>query len=260
MTEQTKSVFDLIDEFDESENRPAGIGLVGLTKIEYGYKVFAKGISNDASWFPFDLTSDVSRKAALDKARDFAETIPPAVENGKEKKVKPIASIMIQVKKGKELTGSDKNWNEDRTFVTATFSQGYTEIIKPRLKETNITHLGEYWANVKFAPDPRGQTRTNQDGEVVPATVAFISHIFESEDAARKFVAENAPQKSTETTKESSQEEVPAGYLPAAWNSVKAEIVEAYKTLSSTMPPAIALTRVAKDYAVEPRFVTLLIQ
>jgi len=238
----------------EAEKEGRGGGHVMQVEIGFGFKVFTKkddGFTHPQTYFPYQVGNRESLNEAKKKANRFI------VENALEKN--PYNVFMVRLINGTVLN-RDTNWQDDRYFFLFPTSQGYTEKVAPALRETGITALGTYWAQVTWAEDPGGKARPQQkmengvpvvdeNGDIVmedrKPLIAYPVRIFASRDEAAAFcgVGAGADEVHEESTDTGMLPPMPEGYDAETWAATVAEI-------RSELGKGTKTTKVAADYGL----------
>lgn len=190
---QTKSFADTLEQFNQQTDSTGGY--IGKGKLEAGYKLFVKDLSNADSWFPYEMTGDkdqdeLGRKKAIEAARQQLHLSgDPVGKNGK--KINASAAVQITLYKNDVLGAKAVNaagWQDDRVWTIAKWTDGYTKIVEPEFKrliqEGKPISWGEMWMRVSFKPDPTGRQKADQNGEMKDELVAYIADVFVNEAAA----------------------------------------------------------------------------
>lgn len=244
----------------KEEGVGSGNGFIGQIKVEFGYKLYLQGMSNEESWIPYKAGDENAKKIA------HASALNALKENGLSdedaaKKLRQ-SSVAIIVQNGSVLNRST-NWKGDQYFVYAIWTDGYQQVVEPSLsgKIKSTSDLGKWlWGWVKFMPDPKGRTRTyttkESDGteksEERTAMVAYIEEIFPTKVAAVNKAAElgggGDEEESGENNGSQPKLEVPDGFTESEWNLAAGDI----KKASAAGKSPFALS---KDYGVEIRFI-----
>lgn len=162
----------------------SGRGFVGLINCSTGFKVFASGMTNEETWFPYTMGGN-SKAEALNKAKAFIRIHEIIDSQGRP--ARPQAAVCFHVPL-KSLKAGGENWQQDQWFVTPLYYDAYKEIISPALKSLDIIpgFDEQFWARFGWQAEPGGRTRLNQNDEEVPVLVAYPMAIFEDEAAAEE--------------------------------------------------------------------------
>jgi hypothetical protein len=157
----------------QSESSGGG-GWICRVNIQLGYKVFARGYSNEESFFPADMNIEGSTEQAKAKAKAFVDKVNAELPAGENKVKNPTNAIWLEIEKDSVYNKDVSTWEGNRIFVTPVWTDAYNKVILPALKESGAG-LGWQWARVSFATDPYKATRMNQNGEEVANLVAYVA-------------------------------------------------------------------------------------
>jgi len=176
------SYWDEFDKADKEESGGSG-GIVGNLTIEPGYKVYASGASNAESFFPVAALGKNERTAAKRKAEAYAQEMGA---NG--------AKWAVQIRVAKEggfSGGKAATWNEDRFFVTDTWTDAFKKVVRPALVALGMDLPFKGWGRVGFKNDPfreaqgeAGKTDEDADGNPRFPLVAYPTELFASQAEA----------------------------------------------------------------------------
>lgn len=208
----------LLDELNGIEDGGSSTlqsGYFCKAKLSFGFKVFATGISPEASLFEFDPFNKKTVEAALAKAKAFVS------DNGVTSQ--PAKSIVLtlyrETVKGKNIT-----WQRDLQKVVARWMPAYEKVWLPALEKLGINKPGEYWCHVALVNDPSGKTEkfSGKDGveRDSPSKVWVIDTLYPNEAVC---IAEAAKVASTDNAGE---EQPPAGFTSAIWKQYKPDIMK----------------------------------
>lgn len=181
-----------------------GAGIVTNTTISTGYKVFARGASQEETWFPYPLGDKTAAEQASTKAKAFA------TEQGAVRMIKGELSNQLDVHFGVSIIaqrdgalsgGQEAQWKGDRHFFCMSPKSWYNvedpnafrDLVIPSLQNNGITKFPwSGWTRIGFKADPfkkakgdDGKTDTGQDGSPRFPMVAYIVAVFENETAAK---------------------------------------------------------------------------
>lgn len=179
------TLFDDLDKQGEQESKgDGGGGVICQFRFEAGYKVFAKGLGNRESFFPYTPGNETSQKAALAKAKETGE------KYGVTKSPSTAAQLVLRKNsvKGKEVT-----WKDDRFFTYPVWTESYKQILKPALVAAGVNAIGDYWGRISFKADPSGRKYKGQDGKEHDELVAYVAEIYKTEQDAIKAASKDAP-------------------------------------------------------------------
>lgn len=176
--EQKRQIQEAIDQAEREA--ASGGGFIGHVNYSLGYKVFAQGLSNEDTWFAYDVLQDGSKEAALNKAR--ALIAEHNVMDSQGRTARPQSAICFHVPLAGLKLGGD-NWNVDQYFVTPIYYDAYTQILRSTIKELGIWP-GWFWGRFAWTAEPSGRTRFNQEGEEVAVLVAVPVEVYETEEEA----------------------------------------------------------------------------
>jgi hypothetical protein len=170
----TNSFLDTVDQLSDQYNagnapREAK-AFYGKVAIEIGFKIYASGVSQVESWFPFnsaDADKDKRKtleSTAMEKAVKFAENHNIALPRG------PQLAIQITLFKAHVLNGAADRWGGDQYKVVPVWKSSppndkgeierktdYSQIIKPAFDKLGINHWGEYYAKIILVPNVQGR-------------------------------------------------------------------------------------------------------
>jgi len=174
--------WDDFDKADKEESSGSG-GIIGNVIVDAGFKVYASGQSNEATFFPSGGVGADRRLAAKRKAEVFAQEV-----NGSE----PKWAVQIQVEKQDAFSGGKAaTWANNRYFVTDTWTSAFKEVVRPALEKFEMALPFTGWARVGFKADPykeamgeAGKTDQDQDGNLRFPLVAYITELFASKAEA----------------------------------------------------------------------------
>ena len=230
------------------EESSAGGGIIALTRVDVGYKVYANNAqlsenspagktpyTQGMTFFPTGPDKG-SREKALDAAKKFAMAVGAKPPNG-------LSVQMICYKEGALSKGVPVTWQNDRNFVEALWENKKSgemsdgaAIIKPALKALGKPLPWESWAQIGFKPSPSNRQDTDKDGNPRTALVAYPSRLFASEVEAK------------------AQASAPAtanGFNLAEWAAVKEDITAALKAKTKELKsPPKAKEAVAGEYGL----------
>lgn len=259
MSEDLKS---FLDETKKQEGIGGGNGFIAQIKVEFGYKLYIAGMSNEESWLPYKARDEKSKQDAHDAA--VANYVGVGVSEEEAKKKLRQSSAAIIIKNGTVLN-RQVAWKGDQYHVTALWTDAYQQVVEPSLsgKITSTDQLGKWlWGWVKFIADPAGRTRafTTKDEttgvektEIRPVLVAYIEEVFPTKVAAVQRATEIG-QTNDDTDAEASESdngkvlETPEGFTVEEWKLAVADIRKA--NAAGKSPFALS-----KDYGVEIRFI-----
>lgn len=188
-------VKSLLDTIDNLEPRSAATGYFMKTRLEVVYKVFASGVDQKATSFPFDPTAPAQKEIAKAKAQAFI------TENALSS-ARPIVCLALtcfrETAKGASLT-----WQSDQIKVYPTFGKDYSELWKKALGKLNVTALPwEGWGHVIFVPSPDRKEKAQNSEEMVASRVWMLEEIYPTEaacEAAAKAALAAAGQTAVDT-------------------------------------------------------------
>lgn len=186
------------DEFDNAveEESKGGGGLIALTRVEAGYKVYVAnselpvGKSQADTWFPAGPDKD-SRAKAREQAVTFAKAL--GVREPTSLSVKMTCQREGALSKGVPVT-----WKDDRDFVEGLWKNKAGEesdgmkVVAPALRKLGLDLPWTKWARIGFAPSPSGRQDKDVNGNPRTALVAYPIEVFESEAVAKANVELNA--------------------------------------------------------------------
>lgn len=159
---------------EEQESDGSGTGgYVGQIVFAVGYNSYASGMKPADRWFPYRYGDEASKGEAKKEASALGANIE--------------VCYGLILRKDTVLNKDVSHWQGDRYFVVPTWQDAGKQVIKPALSECGI--FGSpvtFWGRVSFKPDPY-DPGTDDD----PNLVAYPAQVFESREAAQKFVDEN---------------------------------------------------------------------
>lgn len=163
--------FGFLNEVEREES--GGGGYVGKIKFELGFKVYASGMQNDETWFPF---SDRETKEA---AKAKAEKL------GNETEARSDMCYGFWLMRDSVINRDVGHWQGDRFFCYPHWTEAAQEVIKPALETCAIYGSPyEFWGRLSFTQDPYGATEIGPDGEERTKLIAYPVEKFEDQDAA----------------------------------------------------------------------------
>lgn len=169
----TKSLLDTIDGL---EPRTTGTGYFMKVRLEVGYKVFASGVDQKATFYSFDPTQAAQKEVAKAKAQAF---ITENALSSARPTVVLALTCFRETAKGASLT-----WQSDQVKVYPTFGKDYSELWKKAISKLAISALPwEGWAHVTFVPSPDRKEKAQNSDEMVPSRVWMVEEIFPTEAA-----------------------------------------------------------------------------
>jgi len=207
------------DDFDKADKEESGGsgGIVGNVTIEPGFKVYASGASNEESFFPVAALGKNDRLAAKRKAEAYAQDMGASG-----------AKWAVQIRVAKEggfSGGKVATWNEDRFFVTDTWTDAFKKVVRPALVALGIDLPFNGWARIGFKNDPfreaqgeAGKTDEDADGNPRFPLVAYPTELFASQAEALTAVGDAAGTPAPSY--------VPDGWTAEDWASCIPDIVE----------------------------------
>lgn len=258
MSDEVTSVWnsDVVEGY-ERESGGGGAGWVCRANVILGYKVFASGMSNDETFFPYKIGDEESKKKALYDAKVFKDKYNESVPAGGKKATNPSNSIRIELDKENTYLKDTSTWLENRIQDTPMWTSAYKEVIKPNLVEAGAGE-GWQWVVIRWADDPyavkTGKKVINQiTGEERTPMLMYIAATFLTKEEALDYAAkaeagevddENPPFETEEEEQESEKaSSYPDGYDKESWETVVPLIKEA---LAEGTPPK----QIADDYAI----------
>lgn len=229
------------------EESSGGGGWICRVNVQLGYKVFARGKSNEETFFPADINVDGAMESAKAAARAYVDKLNEELEYGEQKIKAPSNAIWIEIDKETVFGRDTSSWEGNRIFTTPAWTSAYKDVILPAMRESNAS-TGWQWARVSFKPDPYQPKRMNQHGEEVDNLVAYIAEVYLSKqdalDAAASVATPKAEAQPAQTqTVAKTTEGVPDGYDADTW----AEVIEYIK---EEITSGKSLKEIADDYGV----------
>lgn len=231
---------DFWSDYEQADREESGGGgVVGQATIMTGYKVYASGLTQEETFHE----APAGDKAARAEAK--AAAVAQAADYGAGQARWSVCIMVPRESAVRVIDGEWKGvtWQDDRWFVTNTWTQACKEVVVPSLKEAGIATLpATVWARIGFKNDPykeaqgkAGMTDEDQDGNARFPQVAYVVEAFESKEAAQKAISADSMPASGRADK--SYPALPKdweGALPSeketvdAWLSEMAEIAEEY--------------------------------
>ncbi len=229
---------DLLKALDEqAEKEGTGGGIVGQFRFEAGYKVFAKGLGNRESFFPYIPGDKTSQEAALAKAKETAAKY--GVTSA------PQTSAQLVVFKN-SVKGREVNWKDDRFFTYPVWTDAYKKGLKPKLSDLKIDHFGDYWGKIGFIPDPGGRKKKDKDGNETVELIAIPVELYASEQDAIRAAHKDGGGNGAAPS-------IPQGYTADTWARQKDDIQKLRLSyIKGGMGGDDATARVAADYGATP--------
>jgi len=213
---------DFWNQYEEADRQESGGGgIVGLVNVRTGYKVYATGTEQEASFFD----APAGDKAARSKAKALAQKFATAQGANQARwsillHMPADSAIRVQDGEWKGVT-----WQAARYFVTNTWTEACKQVVVPSLKAAGVTDIPcTIWCRVGFQPDPYkvglgevGKTDTDQNGNARFPQVAYITERFESFEAAKAAVGMEELPEEMRPMPDEPKSDGPA--LPADWAS-----------------------------------------
>jgi len=219
MSDEVNSVWesDVVKSFEKEGS--GGGGWVAWTNVELGYKVFAKGCSNEETFFSFKVGDDASKESAKREAYKFVDKVNS--ESAYEVK-KPTNAIRIELDKEKVYNKDTSTWQGNRIQDTPVWTEAYKEIIFPHLKEANAD-IGWQWARISWEADPYKPTRINtMTGEEQDNLVMYVAETYltkqEALDAAAKLGGGSSDESDDSSASNTTDEKVPDANIPEGYD------------------------------------------
>ena len=174
------SFWDSYEKVTQEES--GGGGIVALTRVDIGYKVYVGGVDQADTFFAVGSPED--RNAAKADAQTFGRG------NGAPRG--PQWGIQICARREDALSrGKPATWQADRHFNTDAWTSACKEVVIPSLKDNEIAPPWEGWARIGFKPDPykvamgeAGKTDNDQEGNPRYPQVAYVIETFPNQEAA----------------------------------------------------------------------------
>ena len=243
-----------------------GSGIVANTTISTGYKVFARGASQEETWFPYPLGDKDAEAKAATLAKAFA------TEQGAVQMINGEASNRLNVHFGLTIIarrdgafsgGQEAQWKGDRHFF-CTFPKGwykaedpnaFRDLVMPSLQNNGITKFPwAGWTRIGFKADPykvaqgdNGKTDTGQDGTPRFPMVAYIVAVFENETAA-KSSADEPVVASGDVSEDDLEKAVGKPGPDWTW----ADLMSSVEAIKEEQEGGQAVPAIATNYGLEP--------
>lgn len=231
------------DSYEEmTREESGGGGIVGLTTIQVGFKVYVAGVTQGESFFPVD-----------GKSKDEVKTAAQKFANDHGAARNPQWGIQIRVAKDKAFSaGKPATWKDDRFFNTDAWTDAAKEVVVPSLKKFEISLPWIGWARIGFAPDPNEvkagvMKDVAQDGTPRYHQRAYITEVFTDEAAAKAAVGSGAdtPQSIGQMAMGDAPSAIPEGWDTATWNDAVADVK------AQGLNPALSRKYLMDTYAVD---------
>lgn len=239
----------ILDELDkQAEKEGTGGGIVGQFRFEAGYKVYASGVNNRESFFPYTPGDQASQDAALARAKETA------AKYGVTKTPQTAAQLVIfkNSVKGREVT-----WRDDRFFTYPVWTDGYKKALKPALVKLGIGSFGDYWGKIGFVPDPSGRKKKDQEGNETVELIAVPVELFPDEQAAIRAAHKASANGNGAGAKSAT---IPDGYTSETWTKQRDDIARLRQSyIKGGMDAVGATTKAAADYGATPEQVAALL-
>lgn len=242
----------------EKESGGGGGGWVCHTNVVLGYKVFAQGMSNDETFFPYKIGDENSKKKARFDANAFKDKYNESVPAGGKKATNPSNAIRIELDKEQTYNKDTSTWDGNRVQDTPLWTDAYKGLISPHLVESGAGE-GWQWALIQWAPDPwaekNNKTIINQvTGEETTPLVMFVAKVFLTKQEALDYAAEleagkspseesDSPPFALDDDDEEQSSDVPDGYDQESWNSV-------VPFIEGELEAGTPIKQIADDYGV----------
>jgi len=240
------SIWDSEQVVSWQEESSGGGGWICRVNVQLGYKVFARGKSNEETFFPADINVDGAMESAKTAARAYVDKLNNDLEYGEQKIKAPSNAIWIEIDKENVFGRDTSTWENNRVFTTPAWTSAYKDVILPALRESNAS-TGWQWARVSFKPDPYQPKRMNQHGEEVDNLVAYIAEVYLSKQDALDAAASQSLPSEAKTQGQgqarATQEGVPSGYDADTWAEVSGYIKD-------EIAGGKSLKEIADDYGV----------
>jgi hypothetical protein len=245
-------VFDQIDKISVSEG--GGGGIIALTTVACGYKVYPTGVPQVETFFPFVPGDDEARVTAKASAEALATLHGVKV---------PSFGVQIVAHRSGALTqGVSATWKDNRYFNVNAWPRrlkpgstdeylpnAYHDIVAPSLKACGITTFPwTGWARIGFKQDTykvslgeAGMTDKNQDGSPRFPLVAYIVEAFPDEATAKAQAVANP---------EGAVAPAATAWKPESEGWDAASLKEIGVTLQGELTVGKSLTQVATEYGM----------
>ena len=199
MTNKQLSYLDGIQEEKESFG-PSTYRIIGKMMFSLGYKVYASGLSNDETFFPF--TDDASRKVAEAAAGALN------AESGSNKDRSPNVAYNFIAYKDDVLAGA-KGWSVNQHFIREKWTEKVVEVdgvqyddrivynsVRPFVQAGKVEVGKPFYGSLKNVGSPfhvrqgeagKKETWTNAQGDEVRAypTVKVLDEVFATQAEAQ---------------------------------------------------------------------------
>ena len=243
------------DQYDESvQMESGGGGIIALTEVSTGYKVFPPGVDQVDAYFPAPA-GKANKKAQGEAKKKAAKLLS---DHGMDDR--PQFGIMIRCEKANAFTrGQAATWSQDRFFWAANYTQACKEVVIPALKELGVAPLPwTGWARIGFKPDPykveqgeAGKTDEDQEGNPRFPQVAYVTEVFPDKKAAMEAVGDMP------TGDSDALPAVPDGYSEEDWATTVDEhiAVMAKDKLDGGLPEPAVVASLSKEFGVDPSYI-----
>lgn len=247
----SENFWDELDKTIEDQSAGGG-GIVALTEIQLGYKVYANNSELEAlkmtqanTFFPASKKDEV--KAAEAAAKKLCEKLGPD-NKGEDRRAS--YGVMIVCHKANAITSKkgewgDVTWKEDRQMFEPLWkskkgemSDGY-KVVVPALKTLGNTPPIKSWMYLTFAKSPSGKTKKDENGEPKPALICYPVKMFMDEKSAK------AEATSGRGSNGNGSVTVPEGYTSESW----AKLLPKLKVLQAK---GKSIEQIADDYDLNP--------
>lgn len=220
------SFFDRLVE--ESKPDSQG-GKVGQIELQFGYKIFIKGMANEDSFFGYDIDDDKDRTKALEAAREAI-----AENGGNPKDIWPSKALQIVLFKDRVLVSDVSHWQGDQSYVYPTWvddfknSGGVLDKLKIASSQAEIDEelMGKHWARISWMPNLSDPQRMRSDEKEKPELFAFVAEFYPTKVAAKEAAQAIVDGKSEDGEDVS---DVPTGMTKQAWTANRDDIVKQLK-------------------------------
>lgn len=233
------SVLKKLDKHIKEESGGGG-GIIGKASVDIGFKVFIGGMSNEDTFFTYDINDENAKEEAKKNATKLLD------KKGLEGK-RPQPSIQIVVFKDSVLAGNTDNWNNDQYTQEAFWTDDWLEIMRPGLEKAieKADHLDDsddvlgktHWLRIGGKPTLTGDTYVDSKGEERPSMCRYTAEFYKNKSAA-----EDAAGDAQSGSSSDSAEESPPGMTAQNWSKYKDEILKEVATTE--------LKEVCDDYGI----------
>lgn len=210
------------------ESKPDSVGgTIGRIKLAFGWKVFISGLSNEESFFEYDIEDDKDKAAALDKAREVV------ADNGKTPKdTWPSKALNITLLQDGVLVKDVTHWQGDQNYTYPTWTDDYKlaggvlDKLAAVIKAADLGDdvMGTHWARISWMPNLSEPQRKREDEPEKPVLFAYVAEIFPNKKEALAMAEALGTAK--EGGDDSGSTAYPEGMTKEAWDKNEKRVVK----------------------------------